>query len=102
MAALTPEQGSQNVLTPLPGMLAACPGCGKTFTPRRPNHRYCSAICRLVWFHQKPVKARRDRDAKIRLLLTTVLTTNRMRSKEDADHVRRRIREALELLEAGS
>jgi predicted nucleic acid-binding Zn ribbon protein len=68
-----PEQRPQNVITLLPGVLVACPGCGKAFAPRRPNHRYCSATCRVVWFQQKQEKARRERDAKVRLLLKEAL-----------------------------
>jgi endogenous inhibitor of DNA gyrase (YacG/DUF329 family) len=70
---LTTDHRPQTVLTPVPGVLVACPGCGKTFTPRRPNHRYCSTTCRVVWFQRKPEQERRDRDAKVRLKLREAL-----------------------------
>lgn len=69
MPQSTPEQRPQNVLTPSPGILVACPGCGKSFEPRRPNHRYCSTTCRVVWFQQKETRARRERDAMVRMKL---------------------------------
>ena len=76
-----------------------CATCGEPFEPRRMDHRFCSPKCRLVWFLRKPEQARRDRDAQIRLLLKTELDTNQLRNKEDAEHVRRRLREVLVLLE---
>lgn len=69
-----PEPRPQNVLTQLSGILVACPGCTKLFAPRRPNHRYCSTTCRVVWFQQKETRDRRERDAKVRLLLKEALT----------------------------
>jgi predicted nucleic acid-binding Zn ribbon protein len=50
-----------------------CTVCGTPFEVRRKDHRFCSPKCRLVWFQQKPEKARRERDAKVRLLLRTAI-----------------------------
>jgi hypothetical protein len=54
-------------------MTCAAPDCGTSFEPRRTDHRFCSPKCRLVWFQQKPERARRERDAKVRLLLRTAI-----------------------------
>ena len=51
-----------------------CAVCGKLFEVRRKDHRFCSGKCRLVWFQEKPEKERRERDAKVRLLLKDALT----------------------------
>lgn len=51
-----------------------CLTCGALFEVRRKDHRFCSAKCRLVWFQQKPEKERRERDAKVRLLLHDALS----------------------------
>jgi hypothetical protein len=45
-----------------------CP-CGATFEPRRKDHRFCSATCRLAGFQHEREAKRRERDAKVRLLL---------------------------------
>lgn len=59
---------------PLPNEgLTPCPGCQKPFQSRRTDHRFCSSKCRLIGFHQKQETQRRERDAKIRLLLIEVL-----------------------------
>ena len=70
-----------------------CAGCGKTFTPRRANHKYCSTTCRVVWFQRKPEHDRRERDALLRLKLQEVLTT------QNPELVRQQITEALDLLQ---
>lgn len=70
---MTPEQRPQSVLTVSSVALVPCPGCQKPFPPRRPNHRYCSAKCRLVAFQQKQAGQQAERDAQIRLLLRTVI-----------------------------
>jgi len=49
-----------------------CP-CGTTCEPRRKNHRFGSAKCRPAGFQQKQEHERRERDAKVRLLLKEVL-----------------------------
>ena len=36
---------------------AICPVCGKHFTARRKNHRYCSAACRKYDYRKHPRKA---------------------------------------------
>ena len=48
--------------------------CGTTFEPSRKDHRFCSAKCRLAGFQQTREAARRERDAKVRLLLREALT----------------------------
>jgi len=40
---------------------------------RRKDHRFCSAKGRLAGFQQKQEKERRERDAKVRLLLQEAL-----------------------------
>lgn len=75
MPELTPDPLPENIPTLFRGPLVVCPGCGKTFTPRRANHKYCSTTCRVVWFQRKPEHDRRDRDAQIRLLLRTASET---------------------------
>jgi endogenous inhibitor of DNA gyrase (YacG/DUF329 family) len=66
---LTPEPRPQSVLTLSSETLVVCPGCGKPFESRRTNQRFCSAKCRLVGYHKKQERERRDRDATIRLHL---------------------------------
>ena len=48
-----------------------CVTCGRPFEAKRKDHRFCSATCRLVAFHAKDGADRRERDAKVRLLLRT-------------------------------
>jgi predicted nucleic acid-binding Zn ribbon protein len=50
-----------------------CAACGMLFESRRKDHRFCSAKCRLVGFQRKQENERRERDAKVRLLLNSVL-----------------------------
>lgn len=45
-----------------------CP-CGTTFEPRRKDHRFCSAKCRLAGFQLEREAKRRDRDATVRMKL---------------------------------
>ncbi len=89
----TPEPRLQTVPTLSSETLGVCPGCGKTFAPRRPNHQYCSATCRVVWFQRKTVVIQRDRDAMLRLLLRQLM--DRVQDGTDAQL----LREALTLLE---
>lgn len=46
-----------------------CATCGTPFEVRRKDHQFCSPKCRLVGFQQKREATRRERDAKVRLLL---------------------------------
>jgi hypothetical protein len=89
----TLEKRLQTVPTLSSELPIVCPGCGKSFTPRRPNHQYCSATCRVVWFQRKTVLIRQDRDAMLRLLLRQLM--DRVQDGTDAQL----IREALALLE---
>ena len=50
-----------------------CLTCGTEFEPRRRDHRFCSAKCRLRAFEAKQEALRQDRDAKVRMLLEQVL-----------------------------
>jgi len=84
MSHLTPEPRPQTVLTLSSEALVRCPGCGSPFAPRRPNHKYCGAKCRMLAFHGKQGADRRERDAKVRLKL------------REAQHA---VNEALEVLE---
>jgi hypothetical protein len=44
MAGAGHDRGPRTVRTLSNGIL--CPGCGRTFTPTRPNHRHCKPACR--------------------------------------------------------
>ena len=89
----TPEPRLQTVPTLSSELPIVCPGCEKPFTPRRPNHQYCSTTCRVVWFQRKTVLIRQDRDAMLRLLLRQLM--DRVQDGTDAQL----LREALTLLE---
>jgi hypothetical protein len=54
-------------------MTCAAPDCGTLFEPRRKDHRFCSAKCRLAGFQQTREAMRRERDARVRLLLGEAL-----------------------------
>jgi len=77
MSNLTPERHLQSVITLWSESLVACPGCGTPVAPRRPNQQYCGPKCRAVAFVKRQGQARRERDAKARLLLRTVIETAR-------------------------
>lgn len=47
--------------------------CGTQFEPRRKDHRFCSAKCRLAGFQHEREAKLRERDAKVRLLLKEAL-----------------------------
>ncbi len=53
--------------------MAACTTCGTEFEPRRRDHRYCSAKCRLRAFEAKREAKRQERDAHVRMVLLTAL-----------------------------
>ena len=59
----TPDDRSGSVRTPI--MVASCPICGAPLTGRQ---TVCSAKCRIARSRQ-----RRERDTKVRLLLTEAL-----------------------------
>jgi hypothetical protein len=50
-----------------------CAACGRAFEVRRKDHRFCSAKCRLAGFQRTQETTRRERDAKVRLLLRTMI-----------------------------
>ncbi len=50
-----------------------CLTCGTEFAPRRRDHRFCSAKCRLRAFEAKREARHQDRDAHVRMLLLTAL-----------------------------
>jgi hypothetical protein len=52
---------------------SSCATCQRAFEVRRKDHRFCSAKCRLASFHHKQLRERRERDAKVRLLLGEAL-----------------------------
>ncbi len=54
-------------------LTSTCATCQSVFEVRRKDHRFCSAKCRLAWFHQKQDRKRGERDAKVRLLLGEAL-----------------------------
>ena len=64
-----------------------CAVCGRPFEPRRKDHRFCSAKCRLAGFAQKQGQGRRERDAKLRLLLNEALGL--LTSNQEDDHAGR-------------
>ena len=50
-----------------------CDTCKQVYKPRRRDHRFCSAQCRLAAFLQRRTQTQRKRDAKVRLLLKEAL-----------------------------
>ena len=50
-----------------------CLTCGTDFEPRRRDHVFCSAKCRLRAFEAKQEAKRQERDAHVRLVLLTAL-----------------------------
>ncbi len=53
--------------------MAACTTCGTEFEPKRRDHRYCSAKCRLRAFEATQEAKRQERDARVRMVLLTAL-----------------------------
>ncbi len=51
----------------------ACLTCGTEFEPRRRDHVFCSAKCRLRAFEAKREAKRQERDAHVRMVLLTAL-----------------------------
>ncbi len=51
----------------------ACLTCGTDFEPRRRDHVFCSAKCRLRAFEAKREAKRQERDAQVRMVLLTAL-----------------------------
>jgi predicted nucleic acid-binding Zn ribbon protein len=68
MPASTPELTPSSVRT-LP-VVRSCPMCP---TPLQGRQTVCSAKCRIARSRQRREAKRADRDAKVRLLLTTAL-----------------------------
>ena len=97
MPTSPPDRCPRSVATPPSGVPVYCPICEKV--PLLEKQAVCSPRCRIQKSMATRAAIRRDRDATIRLLLKTELDSNRMRSREDAEHVRRRLREVLALLE---
>ncbi len=50
-----------------------CLTCGTDFEPRRRDHVFCSAACRLQAFLARREALRQDRNAKMRILLEQAL-----------------------------
>ncbi len=50
-----------------------CLTCGSDFAPKRRDHRYCSAACRLQAFLARREAKGQERDAKVRMVLLTAL-----------------------------
>lgn len=66
-----------------------CAACGTSFEPRRKDHRFCSAKCRLAGFQQTQQVRGRERDAKVRLLLKEALALldgDRVQHGHHVDH----------------
>ena len=51
----------------------ACLTCGTDFEPKRRDHRFCSAKCRLRAFEAKREAKHQERDAQVRILLRQAL-----------------------------
>ncbi len=49
--------------------MAACTTCRTEFEPKRRDHRFCSAECRLQAFLAKKEAKRQERDSQVRLHL---------------------------------
>ncbi len=52
-----------------------CLTCGTDFEAQRGHHRYCSAASPLQAFLARREALRQNRDAQVRMLLTTALET---------------------------
>ncbi len=50
-----------------------CLTCRTEFEPRRRDHRFCSAACRLQAFLARREAKRQERDAQVRMLLREAL-----------------------------
>ena len=50
-----------------------CLTCATEFAPRRRDHRFCSAKCRLRAFEAKREAKCQERDAHVRMVLLTAL-----------------------------
>ncbi len=50
-----------------------CLTCGTDFEPRRRDHVFCSAACRLQAFLARREAKRQGRDAQVRMVLLTAL-----------------------------
>ncbi len=50
-----------------------CLICRSAFAPRRRDHRFCSAACRLQAFLTRREALRQNRDAQVRMLLRQAL-----------------------------
>ncbi len=64
----TPDLSPQSVATP--SMVASCPVCGRLLTGRQ---TVCSGRCRIQRSMARRKAKQRERDAKVRLLLTEAL-----------------------------
>ncbi len=53
--------------------MPACTICGSEFQPRRRDHVFCSAKCRLQAFLARREAKHQDRDAQVRMLLRQAL-----------------------------
>ncbi len=53
--------------------MTACTTCGTEFEPKRRDHRFCSAACRLQAFVVRRETQRQNRDAQVRMLLRQAL-----------------------------
>ncbi len=53
--------------------MAACTTCRTEFEPKRRDHRFCSAACRLQAFLARRDNQRAERDARLRRLLKEAL-----------------------------
>jgi predicted nucleic acid-binding Zn ribbon protein len=64
----TPDHSPESVRTP--PVVPSCPICGK---PLKGNQTVCSPKCRIERFRRKREANQREREAKVRLLLTEAL-----------------------------
>ena len=69
-APLPPDRSSESIRT-LP-MVLSCPICG---TPLQGRQTVCSAKCRIARSRRRREDTQQERDAKVRLLLRTVIET---------------------------
>ncbi len=53
--------------------MAACTTCRTEIEPKRRDHRFCSAACRLQAFLARREAHRQERDVKVRMLLREAL-----------------------------
>lgn len=71
MPSSRPEPSPQSVRTLSSGIVVLCPICGKV--PLQGRQEVCSGMCRIKRSRQRRAAKQHERDAQVRLLLTTAI-----------------------------